>query len=418
MVGELTTKPEWEPKAFAIMPFIWAIGTIVGPAVGGIFANPAASYPDHFSKEGLFGRFPWLLPNIICTAFMVVSIVTCFLWFEETHPDFQPGHQAQRDRRGSIYQSISEQTPMINAGGVNVDNAIDLNSDSYGTFSAVDIQKTEHWRLNEDGTSRDPSISDKRTEKWLTREVFMLTIALSIYTYHSMCYDHLLPIFYQDKSANNISIAGTSPVDIRGGLGLSTKDVGVIMSVNGVIALFIQAVIFPFVAERLGTWGVFVGVTILHPIAFFIVPYLALLPSKLLYPGIYTCLSIRNILSILDYPVILILLKQASPSPACLGRINGLAASAGAACRCVAPPIAGLLYERGANIGFTGLAWWVAGFVAILGIFQLYFVPRITNEATVYKSVVPCLESPAEERISDVVDVVVVDADDEEQGRF
>ncbi|KAJ9609491.1 hypothetical protein H2200_005818 [Cladophialophora chaetospira] len=409
VVGELTTKPEWEPKAFVIMPFIWAIGTILGPAIGGIFANPVASYPDHFSRDGLFGRFPWLLPNLICAAFMLVSIITCVIWFKETHPDFQPG-RSHRERRDSIYQSITEQTPAISAGGANADNAVDLNSDTYGTFTEVGVQKLEQWRLNEDGTSRPPSISDK--EKWLTKKIVMLTLALSIYTYHSMCYDHLLPIFYQGKSAKDISIAATSPFDVRGGLGLSTKDVGLIMSVNGVIALFIQGVIFPLVAKRLGTWNVFVLVTVLHPVALFIVPYLALLPRHFLYPGIYFCLTVRNFLSILDYPVILILLKQASPSPSCLGRINGLAASAGAACRCVAPPIAGILYERGADIGFTGLAWWAAGFVALIGVFQLYFVPRVTKETTVYKAVVPCLQASANERMSDVIDVTVVEDDD------
>jgi hypothetical protein len=413
VVGELTTKPEWEPKAFAMPSFIWAIGTIIGPAIGGIFANPAASYPDHFSRNGLFGAFPWLLPNLVCAGFMLVSIVCGFIWLKETHPDLQRGDHIQHGRRESFYQSITEQTPVISAGGAAADNSIDLNSDTYGTFGEIEVQKTDRWTLNEDGSSREPSISEQGSGKWLTREVLMLTLALSIYTYHSMCYDHLLPIFYQDRAASDLAIASANPLHIRGGLGLATKDVGLIMSVNGVIALFIQAVVFPFVAERLGTWRTFVFVTVLHPVAFFIVPYLALLPSTLLYPGIYACLTIRNFLSILDYPVILILLKQASPRRAYLGRINGLAASAGAACRCIAPPIAGILYEQGSNIGFTGLAWWVAGLVAVVGIFQLWFIPRAQTSTTVYKSIVPCLDDPAEARIADVVDVTVFD---EEQG--
>lgn len=30
MVGELVTKPEHEPKAYSVMPFVWSIGTIIG----------------------------------------------------------------------------------------------------------------------------------------------------------------------------------------------------------------------------------------------------------------------------------------------------------------------------------------------------------------------------------------------------
>ncbi|EXJ68881.1 uncharacterized protein A1O5_07813 [Cladophialophora psammophila CBS 110553] len=402
VVGELTTKPEWEPKAYAIMPFVWAIGTIIGPAIGGIFADPAASFPDAFSKQGLFGHFPWLLPNLICASLMLISILNGYFYLKETHPDLGGADDS------CLCQNIAERTRVITAAGATADNAVDLRQESYGTFNEIDVPKNDQWQLHTDGTSREPSISEKASQKWLTKKIVMLTLALSIYTYHSMCYDHLLPIFYQDKAVNQISIAASGLVDIPGGLGLSTRDVGVIMSVNGVIALFIQAVTFPFAAELLGVWRVFVLVTILHPVAFFIVPYLALLPSNLLYPGIYTCLTIRNFLSLLDYPVILILLKQASPSPACLGRINGLAASAGAACRTVAPPIAGLLYEWGSNIGFTGLAWWCAGFVAIIGVFQLWFVPRERNESAVVKSIVPCMENSTGERVSDVVDVTVV----------
>ncbi|KAI1558312.1 AraJ Arabinose efflux permease [Pyrenophora tritici-repentis] len=30
MVGELVKRPEHEPKAYAVMPFVWSIGTIIG----------------------------------------------------------------------------------------------------------------------------------------------------------------------------------------------------------------------------------------------------------------------------------------------------------------------------------------------------------------------------------------------------
>jgi hypothetical protein len=387
------------------MPFVWSIGCIIGPAIGGLLANPVKFYPGIFPKDGLFGRFPFLLPNLVCALIMFSSIIIGFFWLEETHPEFRPGADQE-----DTTPTINEQTPMILTAGANADPGADLRRDSFGTFNEVDIQKNSQWRLNANGTSRPPSVTEKTPQKWLTKRVAMLTLALSLYTFHSMCYDHLLPIFFQDRHPNGVSLYGLGPLHIPGGLGLSTKDVGVIMSFNGLIALFIQAVIFPVAAERLGVWRVFVLVTILHPVAFFIVPYLALLPQNLVYPGIYFCLTIRNLLSILDYPVILILLKQASPSLSVLGRINGLAAAAGAACRTVAPPFAGLLYEWGSKIGFTGLSYFGAGAVALVGVVQLWFVPREKYGSSV-KPIVPYLEH--EDTVRDVVEVTVVD--DEEQ---
>lgn len=408
MVGELVKNPKHEPKAYSIMPFVWSIGTILGPALGGLLANPAKAYPDVFSKHGFFGRFPWALPNLVCASLMLLSIFAGYFFLEETHPELREGADP------FVYHHIAEQTPMIAAAGATADPGVDLRQDSYGTFNEVEVPRKDEWRVNANGTSRPTSLSEKSTDscKWFTWQVAMLTVALGIFTYHSMCYDQLLPIFFQDDRVNEITVASANIFHIPGGLGLSTKKVGVIMATNGVIALFIQGVVFPFAAEKLGVWRVFVLVTILHPIAYFIVPFLALLPPNILFAGIYTCLTIRNLLSILAYPVLLILLKQASTSPCVLGRINGLAASAGAACRTIAPPVAGLLYGWGLDVGFSGLAYWGAGFVALVGVAQLYFVPREKNDISTVKSLVPGLPGATDQdQPADVVDARVVEAD-------
>ena len=208
-----------------------------------------------------------------------------------------------------------------------------------------------------------------------------------------MTYDHLFPIFLQDDRVDDISILVSSPGSIPGGLGLTIQQVGFIMSINGLIALFIQAIIFPLFAAWLGVWRVFILVTLLHPIEYFVVPFLVLLPVNLLYPGIWACLTIRNFTSILAYPVILILLKEATPNRSFLGKINGLAASAGAACRTVAPPLSGYLYSVGTRQGFTGLAWWASGVIAIVGAMQMFWIGRdkSKNKSTTVTSVAPCV---------------------------
>ncbi|KAA6412589.1 MAG: MFS transporter [Lasallia pustulata] len=184
------------------------------------------------------------------------------------------------------------------------------------------------------------------------------------------------------------------------------------MSANGLIALAIQGVVFPPFAEWVGIWRVFTVVTILHPVAYFIVPYIVYLPENLLYPGIYVCLAIRNLLHIMAYPIILILLKEASPAPSVLGKINGLAASAGAACRTISPPMAGYLYSIGAQQGFTGLAWWASGFVAIFGGIQLFWIEREKNKTAVVRSLAPCLAmAESEDGMREVVHIVVTEVD-------
>ncbi|KAI0150390.1 major facilitator superfamily domain-containing protein [Xylariaceae sp. FL1272] len=377
MVGELVTKPEFEPRAYSVMPFVWSIGTIIGPAIGGIFADPAVAFPGFFSETSWFVVYPYLLPNVLCAGLLLMSIVLGYFLLEETHPDLQP-HVLLPD---NVY--TSDETPLLETSDALKQPAVDLRSESYGTFGS---RRSVEFASE----TRERKISEKKKtpESIFTKRIVALIVSLSLFTYHSMTYDHLMPIFFEDKRASFGTMLATelstsfNPFYIPGGLGLSMQAVGVILAVNGAIALFVQIIVFPIAAEKIGVFRLFLTVTALHPIAYMIVPSLIYVPESILYPAIYFCLTIRNVLSIVLYPLLLILIKEATPSSAVLGKVNGLAASAGAACRMAAPPVAGYLYSFGSQISCTGIAWYGSAFVALIGAIQCFQVPRNKRQDT------------------------------------
>jgi hypothetical protein len=334
---------------------------------------------------------------------LIFSISGSWLFLQETHPDMQPGEAH------GYFDHAAEQ-PLLVTSGATANATVDLRAESYGTFNQVHLHNDENWNVQADGSS--PSWKTLPKPKAFTGQVVMLVLALTIFTYHSMTYDHLLPIFLQDKNAHG-SGSLTSVFDIPGGVGLSTRTVGVIMSTDGIIALMIQSIVFPVLAHYLGIWRLFVAVTVLHPIAYFMVPFLVFLPGQFVYGGIYACLITRNILSIIDYPVLLILIKQASPSDSVMGKINGLAASAGAAARTFAPPIAGFLYSTGSEMGCTAIAWWGSTLVALIGALQLWFIRRNRHSsATVHPAEPFHYFALPEQPHDDVVHIIVHDLDD------
>ncbi|KAK3400390.1 major facilitator superfamily domain-containing protein [Sordaria brevicollis] len=365
MVGELVTKPEHEPKAYSIMPFVWSIGTIIGPAIGGTFADPHESFPNMFPKGSLFDRFPYLLPNLICAGMLLMSIVLGYFLLEETHPDMQPRVLLPDDT------FLSENTPLIETSDAMKRPAVDLRDENYGTMRARDIKNIN---------TAPKTVEKQPTYNVFSKKIMAVIVSLSIFTYHSMTFDHLLPIFFEDDKVPTSQPFGIfkvlSPFYSPGGLGLSLQSVGMIMAVQGVIALFMQAVVFPLMAERVGVYRLFILITVFHPIVYIIMPALLFVPESLLYPAIYFCLTVRNFFSILLYPLLLILIKEATPSSSVLGKVNGLAASAGAACRMVAPPVAGYLYSVGRKMDCTALAWYGSTFVAVIGAIQCFQVQR------------------------------------------
>jgi hypothetical protein len=293
-----------------------------------------------------------------------------YFLLEETHPGMRPrGHFRNDD-------APHAQTPLVPAQGAIADAPTNLMTESYGTFNAVEVQHDEMWRVRSNGEWVEQPASDKV----FTKPVIMFVGALSIFTYHAMTYDHLLPIFLQDKRAADVNAFHVSSTPLGGGLGIPIQNVGLIMSINGVIQLVVQACIFPPLADLVGVLRLLLLVTIIHPIAYIIVPLLQLLPTHLVYPGLFVALTVRSLTSIIAFPLLLIMIKEAAPDRSHLGRINGLAASTGAACRTVASPIAGLLYGISTEIRFTPLAWWASALVAFIGALQVPFLNRASKE--------------------------------------
>lgn len=86
-VAEIVTVKEHQPRAYSIMPFVWCLGSIIGPALGGALAQPCENYPWLFQRNTVFDRFPFLLPNLVCIVILALGITIGFLFLEETHPE-------------------------------------------------------------------------------------------------------------------------------------------------------------------------------------------------------------------------------------------------------------------------------------------------------------------------------------------
>ncbi|CAN0090137.1 unnamed protein product [Ectocarpus sp. 4 AP-2014] len=61
-----------------------AISMVVGTGVGGLLAQPAVHYPSLFSATGLFGRYPFLLPNLVGASCALVIMALVIIYLPET----------------------------------------------------------------------------------------------------------------------------------------------------------------------------------------------------------------------------------------------------------------------------------------------------------------------------------------------
>ncbi len=83
-----------QARAFSLIAICWGAGALVGAAIGGFLARPAIQYPDAFDAKGLFGIFPYLLPNLVTALFNVSGLIGGFLFLTEPKVERQTASAA------------------------------------------------------------------------------------------------------------------------------------------------------------------------------------------------------------------------------------------------------------------------------------------------------------------------------------
>ncbi|KAK3118330.1 hypothetical protein QOZ80_9BG0697340 [Eleusine coracana subsp. coracana] len=89
---------EHQALGLSIVNTAWGLGVIVGPALGGYLAQPVDKYPHMFSKDSIFGRFPYLLPCLSVSSFAAIVLIAC-TWLPETiHMHKVPENDTKEDK--------------------------------------------------------------------------------------------------------------------------------------------------------------------------------------------------------------------------------------------------------------------------------------------------------------------------------
>jgi hypothetical protein len=181
-----------------------------------------------------------------------------------------------------------------------------------------------------------------------------------------MTFDAMLPTLLSTQPPENPE-PWKLPFKFVSGYGLSTKQIGVILSVQGVYSMIATIFLFPIIVRRLGALGLFRTVAISYPILYITTPYLVLLPENLRMVGVYGVVIWKCTFATMAYPSNAILLTNSAPSLLMLGTINGVAASTASLSRAFGPTVSGFLFSAGLQLGYSGLAWWCSAVIALVG---------------------------------------------------
>ena len=207
-----------------------------------------------------------------------------------------------------------------------------------------------------------------------TRNVICTFMVHAMLAAHLSAFHNMLFLFfstprYDPKHFKAMGHSGQRlPFNFSGGLGMPPPTIGFALSIIGAIGLTMQFGVYSKVTHRLGIIKAYRSALILFPVAYALLPYLAILPTKSKPPdtadGIGLWLVIACLLLIIvtgrtfSLPITQILVNNCSPHPSVLSSVHGLGQSVSAGARTLGPIVWSTLYGVGLHQGVVGLGFW------------------------------------------------------------
>lgn len=246
MVAEMVPEKELQPRAFSIMPLVWSVGSIFGPAFGGFFAKPADRFPSIFGDSWFFNAYPFALPNLLAAVFFLVSVTTATLFLRETleskrhQPDWGllMGQRLTRPFRRSRAH-YRQHTRARRRSFV----------DGEATAPLVPTKLNPPAQPLED--NKQPAEAPSMSEVFTSQT----TINLICYTFlalHSVAYDQVLPVFLNYPEEKHTPENTHLPFQFSGGFGLGSDRIGTIFTIYGITCGLIQFFVFPPLCNYFG----------------------------------------------------------------------------------------------------------------------------------------------------------------------
>ncbi|KJK79628.1 hypothetical protein H634G_05220 [Metarhizium anisopliae BRIP 53293] len=397
MVAELVPEKELQPRAFSIMPLVWSLGSVVGPAFGGFFADPAKQYPSMFGGVWFFEKFPYALPNLIATVFFLISVTSATLFLKETLA-------AKRDERdwGLLF-------------GKRLGRALKWNKkQDRRRRSFVDGEATAPLIPNQ---IRHKTIHDSSTPGTLeifTQQSVLIMLAYFFLAFHSVAYDQNVTVFLNYPVKEHTPENTRLPFYFNGGFGLESGRIGTIFMLYGVTCGLVQFILFSPMVTRWGVLNCYKACCVIMPMVYILTPYTSLFPTpETRLMGLAFVLMLKAFSIIVAFPAVTILLTNSAKSLRILGTLNGFVTMFSGFGRALGPASTGLAFTWGAKHGYVVTAYFFLAVIAVLGAIPVFWVVEGNGPtASVENSDTEENETPVSSRI--LVDESAIDDSDVE----
>ncbi|EGF99005.1 uncharacterized protein MELLADRAFT_94938 [Melampsora larici-populina 98AG31] len=228
MMAEMTT-PENQALGFSFLPLSFAMGSTIGPLIGGYLSQPAERFPNSwFARTHFWHDFPWVLPCFVASIVPLVSCVLGYVYLEETLP-------------------LKRSIPHIESSAMdasNCESTTPLLHDSPAVVSAEPVSPGIFVLLRD-------------------RNLRTILVNYSLLSFQTIALEALLVLF------------AFTPIK-SGGIGFSAANIGIALSISGVFTMIVQLTLFSSLQKKFGTVKLYQICMSAYPVIFLLFPLIHL----------------------------------------------------------------------------------------------------------------------------------------------
>lgn len=373
-VAELVPERELQPRAFSLMPLVWTVGSIFGPAFGGSLVHPVERFPKLFGKSKLLADYPFALPNILISSLFIIGITTGTLFLHETLAE----KKHKRDYGLVTGQLLTRSCRKRDRKVWHVDNDGDASEPFLSSAGSVMSSPTTPRR------QQLPRPHDGGWNQVFTRQSNINLLVYAFLAMHSVGYDQLLPIFmhYPVQSSHDPEVK--LPLRFAGGFGIDSSRIGMWFMIYGIYGMLVQFLIFPPMVRRYGVLNCLKLCSVIFPAVYVATPFTALLPTHSSREGANLVLMLfKGFCAIFSFPCSTILLTNSAASLKVLGTLNGVATSISALGRAAGPAGSGAAFTIGVDAGYVIVSFWFLAVIAVLGAIPIWWLVEMDGFSSV-----------------------------------
>ncbi|TBU55594.1 MFS general substrate transporter, partial [Dichomitus squalens] len=322
MMAEITDSTN-RARGFAYMPMIWALGSTVGPIIGGVFSQ-GQQMAGHHSGTALFGE---LTACISISAFMLA-----LFGLKETLPRTFRNTGSDTERTATLYRDAQSQQSVSAAVVSEGDNVIEV-------VRVEPLPNLEKNDLPDTGVLVDKVDSETPVtiRTILVPRVLWPIINYGFLALTDQCVVVLVPLMY----STSIPL---------GGLGFTTFTIGLIQGVAGFVGGIVQVFTFPWMQRKLGSkwlytlsYSMFVVVFALFPLISFLTKREGKVRSTTWVLVVLQFVAYVN--TYMTWGCIFMYISDGAPNQRALGLTNGFAQTTASTVRAIAPAASSSLFS-------------------------------------------------------------------------